>query len=98
MILHRGRHCCCATRDGAARPQAAQLLPLAWRRLSMPEVTLSEDQWRIALAAVQGMQSQLHALVGPMADGGRPNSMAAVRVLGQLRWIEVEFRRAAGEV
>lgn len=63
----------------------------------MVAVQLTEAQWRVALVAVEGFQAQLYALVGPMADAGRPRSMQAVRVLGELRWIHAEFRRAAGE-
>ena len=58
------------------------------------EAKLTREQWQIALAAVEGFHAQLLALVGPFADVTSPRAMSAVRVLGQLRWIEAEFKRA----
>lgn len=64
----------------------------------MIEVRLTSEQWMIALAAAEGMHSQLSALVGPYADGGSPRSMAAVKVIGQLQWIQRTFRAAVQAV
>lgn len=60
-------------------------------------ITLGVNQWRIVQAAVGGLHAQLLAVTGPAADYRGSWSAAAVRAVGDVRWIERALREALGD-
>lgn len=62
----------------------------------MIPVVLKAEDWLVVLAAVQGLHAQLLTVTGPLADAASPRAMSAVRVIGQVRWIEGALRNALG--
>jgi len=61
-------------------------------------VTMAPAAWDLVLVAMDGLHAQLLAMAGPMAEFDRPRSMAAVRAIGDVRWVQYDLRKALGRL